>query len=108
MKSSVIKRSVVVDGRKTSISIEESFWIGLKELAHAKQMTLSGILASIKADRAQGSNLSSAIRVFILSQFQAMVRAATRIGDAPSLTQHAGDPAGVGSEVGRYAPGQPR
>jgi predicted DNA-binding ribbon-helix-helix protein len=88
MKSSVIKRSIVIEGHKTSISIEESFWVSLKELARARQMTLSNIVASSKADRAQGSNLSSAIRVYILSQLRAMVHASTVIGEGPSLAPH--------------------
>jgi predicted DNA-binding ribbon-helix-helix protein len=67
MKSSIIKRSVVIDGHKTSISLEDAFWRGLKEIARAKQATLSKIVAEIDKTRQQG-NLSSAIRLFVLDR----------------------------------------
>src|SRR5262245_24267727 len=65
MKSSIIKRSVVVDGRKTSVSLEEAFWSDLKEIAHAQETTLSELVAKIDQTRQQG-NLSSAIRLYVL------------------------------------------
>jgi predicted DNA-binding ribbon-helix-helix protein len=65
MKSLVVKRSVVINGHKTSISLEEAFWKGLKEIAGARKMTLSDLISSIDAER-KHANLSSAIRLFIL------------------------------------------
>lgn len=103
MKSSVVKRSVVIDGHKTSISIEECFWVSLKELARRRQMTLSAAVAAIKAERAEGSNLSSAIRVHILAEFRAMLRAPALIGDSPRLAPHersAGRPDAAGHARG--------
>jgi len=70
MKSSVIKRSVVIDGHKTSVSLEDAFWRSLKEIARAQQATLSNTLAEIDKTRQQG-NLSSAIRLFVLDQVRA-------------------------------------
>jgi predicted DNA-binding ribbon-helix-helix protein len=67
MKSSVIKRSIVIDGHKTSVSLEDAFWDDLKEIAHAQQATLSALVAKIDETRAHG-NLSSAIRLFVLEQ----------------------------------------
>ena len=69
MKSSVIKRSVVIDGHKTSVSLEDPFWTELKNIAHARQLTLSDLVSKIEGTRAQ-SNLSSAIRLFVLQHFQ--------------------------------------
>jgi predicted DNA-binding ribbon-helix-helix protein len=69
MKSSVVKRSVVIDGHKTSVSLEDAFWSDLKKIAHARQATLSELVAGIDQAREQ-SNLSSAIRVFILASFR--------------------------------------
>jgi predicted DNA-binding ribbon-helix-helix protein len=69
MKSSIVKRSVVIGGHKTSISLEEPFWIDLKQIAHAQHVTLSALLAQIDDTREQ-SNLSSAIRVFVLRHFR--------------------------------------
>jgi predicted DNA-binding ribbon-helix-helix protein len=65
MKSLVVKRSVVIAGHKTSISLEDAFWKGLKEIAGIRNTTLSDLLTSIDAGRQQ-ANLSSAIRLFIL------------------------------------------
>ena len=44
MKSSVVKRSVVIDGHKTSVSLEDAFWTELKKIAHAQQLTLSELV----------------------------------------------------------------
>ena len=65
MKSSIIKRSVVIDGHKTSVSLEEPFWTELKQIAHAQHVTLSVLVTQIEHTREQ-SNLSSEIRVFVL------------------------------------------
>ena len=69
MKSSVVKRSIVIVGHKTSVSLEDPFWDHLKSIARAQRMTLSELVASISGTRKQ-SNLSSAIRLFVLEHFQ--------------------------------------
>jgi len=69
MKTSIVKRSVVIGGHKTSVSLEDAFWTDLKEIAHAQQATLSKLIAEIDQTRQQG-NLSSAIRVFVLEHFR--------------------------------------
>ena len=65
MKSSIVKRSIIIDGHKTSVSLEDAFWRDLKDIAHAQSATLSGLVAKIDQTRRQG-NLSSAIRLFVL------------------------------------------
>ena len=70
MKSPVVKRSIVIAGHKTSVSLEHAFWQGLKEIAGIRQMTLSDLVASIDGERQHG-NLSSAIRLFVLDHYQA-------------------------------------
>jgi predicted DNA-binding ribbon-helix-helix protein len=70
MKSPVVKRSIVITGHKTSVSLEDAFWSGLKDIAASRNMTLSELVASIDADRRQG-NLSSAIRLFVLDHYRA-------------------------------------
>ena len=72
MKSPVVKRSIVIAGHKTSVSLEDAFWKGLKEIAGARQMTLSDLVASIDTDRRHG-NLSSAIRLFVLDHYRAQI-----------------------------------
>ena len=70
MKSPVVKRSIVLAGHKTSVSLEDAFWEGLKEIAKAQRKTLSDLVNSIDIDREQ-ANLSSAIRLFVLNYYQA-------------------------------------
>jgi len=70
MKSPVVKRSIVIAGHKTSVSLEDAFWKGLKEIAGARGVTLSDLVAAIDTQRRQG-NLSSAIRLFVLDHFRA-------------------------------------
>lgn len=72
MKSPVVKRSIVIAGHKTSVSLEDAFWNGLKEIAIARDMTLSDLVATIDTDRHHG-NLSSAIRLFVLDYYRALI-----------------------------------
>jgi predicted DNA-binding ribbon-helix-helix protein len=69
MKSPVVKRSIVVAGHKTSVSLEEAFWSGMKEISSARHLTLSELVGEIDGNRQQG-NLSSAIRLFVLDYFR--------------------------------------
>ncbi len=81
MKSVVAKRSIVIGKHKTSVSLEDQFWAGLKEIAAAKHLTLSELVSDIDGERKQG-NLSSALRLFVLGFF----RAATPVAlPAPAL-----------------------
>ena len=72
MKSPVIKRSIVIAGHKTSVSLEDAFWKGLKEIADDRNVTLSDLCSSIDTDRHHG-NLSSAIRLFVLDHYRAQI-----------------------------------
>jgi predicted DNA-binding ribbon-helix-helix protein len=69
MKSPVAKRSTIVAGHKTSVSLEDAFWNGLKEIARERHMTLSALVAAIDAQRQHG-NLSSALRLFVLDFYR--------------------------------------
>jgi len=69
MKSPVVKRSIVINDHKTSVSLEDAFWEALKEIAHERQMTLPTLVEKIDGSRQQ-SNLSSAIRVFVLECYR--------------------------------------
>jgi predicted DNA-binding ribbon-helix-helix protein len=72
MKSPVVKRSIVIAGHKTSVSLEDAFWKALKEIAGGRKITLSDLVSSIDTDRRQG-NLSSAIRLFVLGHYRAQI-----------------------------------
>jgi predicted DNA-binding ribbon-helix-helix protein len=80
MKSPVVKRSIVVAGHKTSVSLEEAFWNGMKEIASARSLTLSELVGEIDGGRQQG-NLSSAIRLFVLDYFRSRAFPATGTSD---------------------------
>jgi predicted DNA-binding ribbon-helix-helix protein len=69
MNSPVVKRSIVVGGHKTSVSLEEAFWNGMKEISGKDGRTLSQLVSEIDGNRQQG-NLSSAIRLFVLDHFR--------------------------------------
>jgi predicted DNA-binding ribbon-helix-helix protein len=69
MKSTVVKRSIVIAGHKTSLSLEDAFWSALKEIALARRATLSSLVGAIDSERQEG-NLSSAIRLFVLDYYQ--------------------------------------
>ncbi len=69
MKSPVVQRSIVLAGHKTSVSLEDAFWQGLKEIATSRQTNVSDLIASIDIDR-KHSNLSSAVRLFVLGHYQ--------------------------------------
>ena len=68
-KSSVAKRSVTIAGHKTSITLEDAFWSGLKEIANRRDISVSDLLAAIDSEREEG-NLSSAIRLFVLDCYR--------------------------------------
>jgi predicted DNA-binding ribbon-helix-helix protein len=84
--SSVVKRSVVLCGRKTSVSLEEPFWNTMREISAQRGMTLNQLVSAIESDRKQNSNLSSAIRLFVLDHFKR--RALGPTGE-PSAFDHA-------------------
>ena len=85
MKSAVVKRSIVVAGHKTSVSLEDAFWQGLKEIANSRDMTLSDLVGYIDRGRENG-NLSSAIRLFVLEYARAQLAAQAERA-APPLQQ---------------------
>jgi predicted DNA-binding ribbon-helix-helix protein len=65
MSTGVTKRSVMIAGHRTSVSLEDSFWAVLREIADARGQSVQALVGTIDAGRG-GQNLSSAIRVFVL------------------------------------------
>jgi predicted DNA-binding ribbon-helix-helix protein len=84
MKSPVVKRSIVIAGHKTSVSLEDAFWAGLKEIAAKRDLTLSDMVAAIDQDRRHG-NLSSAIRLFVLDYYRGSQAGARTESKAPAI-----------------------
>lgn len=81
MKSSIVKRSVIIDGHKTSVSLEAPFWEGLRDIAESRGLSVSGLLHAIDTGR-DNANLSSAIRVYVFEHYRALA-----LGELP---QHDG------------------
>jgi predicted DNA-binding ribbon-helix-helix protein len=82
----VVKRSIVIDGHKTSVSLEDAFWTGIKEIASARHLTLSALVSGIDSGRNSG-NLSSAIRLFVLGHYRAMISTPAASQSAHAETQ---------------------
>ena len=67
--SPVLKRSIIIAGHKTSISLEDEFWNSFKEIADERGMTVTTLVGAIDDDR-KHANLSSAIRLFVLGAYR--------------------------------------
>jgi predicted DNA-binding ribbon-helix-helix protein len=75
VKSLVVKRSIAVDGHKTSVTLEAAFWNGLKQIASDRHLSMSELVSVIDSGRLN-ANLSSAIRLFVLDHYRTMTEAA--------------------------------
>ena len=84
MKSPVAKRSIVLAGHNTSVSLEDAFWEGVKEIAKARRVTLSDLIGGIDTEREHG-NLSSALRLFVLDHYEKHARS----GSDAKVARHA-------------------
>jgi predicted DNA-binding ribbon-helix-helix protein len=69
MQSAILKRSIVLRGHKTSVSLEDEFWHALKEIASNRRITATELISQIDATRSAG-NLSSTLRVMVLSHYR--------------------------------------
>jgi predicted DNA-binding ribbon-helix-helix protein len=85
MKSPVVKRSIVLAGHKTSVSLEDAFWKGLKEIAALRLTNLSDLIGEIDTQRQHG-NLSSAVRLFVLDFYRSRPNIEGRDGLQESIT----------------------
>jgi len=65
-ETGIRKRSVLIAGHASSVSMETEFWVVLKRLAAARHLSLNALISEIDSTR-QGRNLSSALRVFVLT-----------------------------------------
>lgn len=81
MKTAIIKRSIVLHGHKTSVSLENEFWEGLREIADRNRTNVSNLVRQIDEARKNG-NLSSAIRVYVFNQFRSRTT-----GEQPSVLE---------------------
>ena len=86
MKSVIIKRSIVLNGHKTSVSLENEFWDGLRQIAEGQKTKVSALVQRIDRERTN-RNLSSAIRIYVFNHFR------ERFADRPAQTAAASAPA---------------
>lgn len=73
MKSPIVKRSVTIAGRKTSVSLEAAFWMSMKDIAAARGASLTDLVGELAERRGRG-NLSSTIRTFVLEHYRREVQ----------------------------------
>ena len=71
--TTVVKRSIELARHKTSVSLENQFWEGLRAIAHKRNIPVAALIEQIDNNRT-GSNLSSSIRLFVLSYFKTVSR----------------------------------
>jgi predicted DNA-binding ribbon-helix-helix protein len=74
MKSLILKRSIMIDGQKTSVSLEDEFWQALKQIAAGLDMKMAELVHRIGQQREYG-NLSSALRLFVLEHYLSRAKA---------------------------------
>ncbi len=74
--SELRKRSVLVAGHKTSVSLEAAFWDELRAIAAARDLSLNALIAEI--DQSRSGNLSSAIRLHVLDWLRRQAKPNTK------------------------------
>src|SRR5262245_11738638 len=84
MKSASLKRSLMLDGHRTSVNLEDSFWTALREIADDQGVTVSTLVMTIATKR-KPNNLSSAIRVFVLEHHRNKTKSVVAL-QSPSAT----------------------
>ncbi|MFL4996378.1 MAG: ribbon-helix-helix domain-containing protein [Microvirga sp.] len=77
----IVKRSVSIAGHRTSISLEEPFWASLREIADRDKISIQALIGRIDAERGE-QNLSSAIRVFVLTDLRQRLTTSSANGTA--------------------------
>jgi predicted DNA-binding ribbon-helix-helix protein len=91
MKSPVVKRSILIAGRRTSVSLEDDFWRALKQIAAERNSSVSELIGAIAAGRTQ-PNLSSTLRLFVLGFYRDQIAEFERRGHTRAMLAGAGTP----------------
>ncbi|MEM7489978.1 MAG: ribbon-helix-helix domain-containing protein [Pseudomonadota bacterium] len=66
------KRSLTLHGHRTSVSLEDAFWVAFVDMARRRDLSINALAAQIDRDRGVSAGLASAIRVAILRDLQAL------------------------------------
>lgn len=72
------KHSLTLRGHRTSVSLETEFWKAFLEIAKAKGKTINGLAAEIDEARGSDTGLASAIRLYVLQQYQSALTDSVR------------------------------
>jgi predicted DNA-binding ribbon-helix-helix protein len=70
MSGRPVKHSLTLHGHRTSVSLEEVFWVAFREIAAQKDVALNVLAAEIDAGRGADTGLASAIRVYVLGHYR--------------------------------------
>ena len=70
-----VKRSLTLNGHRTSVSLEDEFWRAFRQIAEERDMPVNTLAAKIDAGRGVGMGLATAIRLFVLKELQARIGA---------------------------------
>lgn len=71
MSGGPIKRSLTLKGHRTSVTLEDEFWVAFRRIAQDRETPINALAAEIDANRDLETGLASAIRVFVLAEVQA-------------------------------------
>ena len=71
MSARPVKRSLTLKGHRTSVSLEDPFWLAFRQIAEERNTALNALAAEIDTARGFETGLASAIRIFVLRQLQA-------------------------------------
>lgn len=74
MNTRPVKRSLTLKGHRTSVSLEDEFWKAFRDIASEKSIAINVLAAEIDANRGLETGLASAIRLYVLTHFQARAR----------------------------------
>ncbi len=71
-----VKRSLTLNGHRTSVTLEEPFWRAFRAIAEARDRPINALAAEIDAARTPETGLATAIRLFVLAELQGRLSAA--------------------------------
>ena len=71
MSTRPIKRSLTLKGHRTSVSLEDPFWLAFRQISEEKNFAINALAAEIDEARGFEVGLASAIRIYVLQHLQA-------------------------------------
>jgi predicted DNA-binding ribbon-helix-helix protein len=78
------KHSLTLRGHRTSVSLEDEFWMAFRKIALEQSVPINVLAARIDAERGTSAGLATAIRLFVLSHYEERIRELTETGSSES------------------------